>query len=112
MGVRAGLDVSEEEESILLRRKSIYDSSVVAWLLHRLRYFRKSFVFCSKLHLKAQFFLRNCKNQLNRITVLLLLEMYPSASACNIRVCVQCKPLGKYDCNLVTNDGRSAVCVR
>ena len=82
MGERAGLDVSEEEESILLRRESIYDSSVVAWLLHRLRYVRKSFVSCSKLHLKTQFFLRNCKNQLNRITGLLLLDVYPSAIAC------------------------------
>jgi len=47
VGVRAGLDVLEEEENILLRRKSIYDSSVVyteAWLLHRLRYVRISFV--------------------------------------------------------------------
>jgi len=111
VGVRAGLDVSEEEESILLRRESIYDSSVVAWLLHRLRYVRRSFVSCSKLHHKAQFFVGNCKNQLNRITGLLLLDVYPSTSACNILVRVQCKPLGKYDCNVVTNDGRSAVCV-
>ena len=52
-----------------------------------------------------------CKNQLNRITNLLSLDVYRAASDCNICVRVQRKPLGKCDCNLVTNGGRSAVCV-